>query len=378
MNGRQGSMDWPLFAAILLMLGFGIVLVYSSSFALSQHKYGAADVLLARQSIRALLAIACFMLCINVDYHFWGRWSGVAYIVAIVMLVALFVMPSSHAINGARRWLALGPLQFQVSDFARLALILFLSRKCEQIGLELKTWRVFARQLAIIGIIGGLILIEPNFSTSAIIAVIALGMLFISGARFWHLCAIALPLIPVAVLLVLRTPYRFKRLVGFLDMSDRKSDIGYQAYQSLVGLGNGGLFGVGIGKGQQKFFYLPEAHTDFIFSILGEEIGFIGVMAVFAVLGFIVYRGMRIARNAPDRMGQLLAFGFTFAVALYAVLNASVASGLVPTTGVPLPFLSYGGMSLVFTMASMGIVLNISGHSSAPSPVAGGKGKRQL
>lgn len=378
MNARQGSMDWPLFGAILLMLGFGIVLVYSSSFALSQHKYGAADVLLGRQSIRALLAIGCFMLCINVDYHLWGRWSGIAYLISIVMLAALFVMPASHVINGARRWLSIGPIQFQVSDFARMALILFLARKCEQIGPDLKTPRVFMRQLAIIGVICGLVLIEPNFSTSAIIGVIALGMLFISGARFWHLSAIALSLVPIAVVLVLRTPYRFKRLVGFMDMSGRKSDIGYQAYQSLVGLGNGGLFGVGIGKGEQKFFYLPEAHTDFIFSILGEEIGFIGVMAVFAVLGFIVYRGMRIARNAPDRMGQLLAFGFTFAVALYAVLNASVASGLVPTTGVPLPFLSYGGMSLVFTMASMGIVLNISGHTSIQAHVSGVKGKRPL
>jgi cell division protein FtsW len=378
MNAKQGSMDWPLFGAILLMLGFGIVLVYSSSFALSQHKYGAADVLLGRQSIRALLAIACFMLCINVDYHVWGRWSGIGYVLAIVMLAALFVLPSGHVINGARRWLSIGPLQFQVSDFARLALILFLARKCEQTGAELKTWRVFARQLLIVGIICGLILVEPNFSTSAIIGIIALAMLYVSGARFWHLGAIALPLIPVAVLLVLRTPYRFKRLIGFLDMSNRKSDIGYQAYQSLVGLGNGGLFGVGIGKGEQKFFYLPEAHTDFIFSILGEEIGFLGIMIVFGILGFIVYRGMRIARNAPDRMGQLLAFGFTLAVAIYAVLNASVASGLVPTTGVPLPFLSYGGMSLVFTMASMGIVLNISGHAPAPAPVANVKGKRHV
>lgn len=373
MNARQGTMDWPLFAAIMFMLGFGIVLVYSSSFAFSQHKYGAADVLLARQSIRAVLAIACFMVCINVDYHFWGRWSGIAYLAAIVLLGALMILPEGHAINGARRWLSIGPLQFQVSDFARMALILFLARKCEQIGPELKNGRIFTRQLVIVGIICGLVLIEPNFSTSAIIGIIALAMLFVSGARVWHLALIALSLVPVAVLLVLRTPYRFKRLAGFLDMSSRKSDIGYQAYQSLVGLGNGGLIGVGIGKGEQKNFYLPEAHTDFIFSILGEEIGFIGVMAVLAVLGFIVYRGMRIARNAPDRMGQLLAFGFTFAVAVYAVLNASVASGLVPTTGVPLPFLSYGGMSLVFTMASMGIVLNISGCTSAPMTATRGK-----
>jgi cell division protein FtsW len=373
MNGRQGSMDWPLFAAILCMLGFGIVLVYSSSFALAQHKYGGADFFLARQSVRAVLAIACFMICINVDYHVWGRWSGMLYLLSIVLLIALFFLPASHSVNGARRWLMLGPLRFQVSDFARLALVMFLARKCDQTGPELKNIRAFAKQLAIIAVMCGLILIEPNFSTAAIIGIVALGMLFLSGARFWHLCALVLSAVPVAILLVLHTPYRLQRILGFLDMSNRKADIGYQAYQSLVGLGNGGLLGVGLGKGEQKYFYLPEPHTDFIFSILGEEIGFIGLILVLAVLGFIVYRGMRIALNAPDRMGQAMAFGFTFAVALYAIINASVASGLVPTTGLPMPFLSYGGMSLVFTMCSMGIVLNISSRSSGWLTKAEGK-----
>ena len=366
-------MDWPLFAAILLLLGFGIVLVYSSSFALAQHKYGVADFFLARQSARALLAIACFMLCINVDYHVWGRWSGIAYLLSIVFLAALLFLPESHVVNGARRWLALGPVRFQVSDFARLALILFLARKSEEVGSELKNAGVLVKQLVMIGVLCGLILIEPNFSTAAIIGVVALAMLFVSGARFWHLAALVLSAVPVAAVLVLRTPYRRERITGFLDMSSRKADIGYQAYQSLVGLGNGGLFGVGLGKGEQKYFYLPEPHTDFIFSIIGEEIGFIGLLIVLAVLGFIVYRGMRIALRAPDPMGRTMAFGFTFAIAAYAAINASVASGLVPTTGLPMPFLSYGGMSLVFTMMSMGILLNISTRSQAQTTGTGGR-----
>lgn len=364
MNPRQTTLDWPLFAAILLMLGFGIVLVYSSSFALSQHKYGGADFYLARQSIRALLAIACFMICINVDYHRWGRLSGIAYLGAVALLAALLCLPAHHAVNGARRWLTLGPIQFQVSDFARIALFIFLARKCEEAGNDLQESRVFIKHLAIIGVVCGLVLLEPNFSTAAIIGGIALAMLFISGARFWHLFLLVLSAIPVAVLLVLRTPYRHQRLMSFLDLSNHQRDIGYQTFQSLVGLGNGGLFGVGLGKGEQKFFYLPEPHTDFAVSILGEEIGFIGLLVVFSVLAFIVYRGLRIALNAPDRMGQVMAFGFTSAVAIYAIINASVASGLIPTTGVPMPFLSYGGMSLVFTMSSMGIVLNIASCSS--------------
>lgn len=364
MNTRQGSLDWPLFAAILLMLGFGIVLVYSSSFALSQHKYGEADFYLARQSIRALLAVACFMICINVDYHRWGRLSGIAYLAAAGLLAALLFLPAHHAVNGARRWLTLGPLQFQVSDFARIALIIFLARKCEEAGNDLQQPKVFIRQLVMIGVVCGLVLVEPNFSTAAIIGGISLAMLFVAGARFWHLCVLMLSAVPAAVFVMLRAPYRHQRLMSFFDFANHQQDIGYQTYQSLVGLGNGGLFGVGIGKGEQKFFYLPEPHTDFAVSILGEEIGFIGLLVVFAVLAFIVYRGLRIALNAPDRMGQVMAFGFTAAVAVYAIINASVASGLMPTTGVPMPFLSYGGMSLVFTMSSMGIVLNIASRST--------------
>ncbi|MBN2188198.1 MAG: putative lipid II flippase FtsW [Chitinispirillaceae bacterium] len=381
MNGRQGGMDWPLFAAILIMLGFGIVLVYSSSFALSQHKYGEADFYLARQSIRALLAIACFMICINVDYHQWGRFGGVAYLMAVALLVTLLFLPAHHAVNGARRWLVLGTVQFQVSDFARIALIIFLACKCEAAGEELRSPGAFFKLVVMIGIVCGLVLAEPNFSTAAIMAFLALAVLFVSGARFLHLGALSLAAVPAAVLLVLRTPYRAKRLISFLDLSGHQNDLGYQAYQSLVGLGNGGLFGAGIGKGEQKFFYLPEPHTDFAVSILGEEIGFIGLLAVFAVLAFIVYRGFRISLNAADRMGQLMAFGFTAAVAVYAIINAAVACGLMPTTGVPMPFLSYGGMSLVFTMSSMGIVLNIAsrsaGRMTAREAVFSGGGMRR-
>jgi cell division protein FtsW len=374
MKTRQGTMDWPLFAALLLMLGFGIVLVYSSSFALAQQKYGGADFFLTRQGIRALMAFVCFMVCINVDYHLWGRWSGVAYLAAAAMLAVLLFLPKEFIINGARRWLPLGPLQFQVSDFARMALVVFLARKCEQAGGDLKDAKVLFRYLLLIGLISGLILLEPNFSTAAVIGVIALATLFMSGARFWHLCAIAFSFVPVAALLVLKEPYRLDRFLGFLHLSETKNGIGYQVYQSLVGLGNGGLFGVGLGKGEQKLFYLPEAHTDFIFSIIGEELGFFGIIVVIAVMAFIVWRGMRVALHAPDRLGQSMAFGFTFAVALYALIHACVSSGLFPATGLPMPFLSYGGMSLIFTMCSMGIVINISNHErKSPVELGGGR-----
>jgi cell division protein FtsW len=188
-------------------------------------------------------------------------------------------------------------------------------------------------------------------------------MLFVAGSRFWHLAGLALAMIPVAVIVAISAPYRLKRILAFTNMSEHKNGIGYQAYQSLVGLGNGGLFGVGLGQGTQKYFYLPEPHTDFVFSILGEEIGFVGLIIVLALFAFLIYRGMKIAFNAPDKSGQLMAFGFSCIVAIYVIVHACVNTGLIPTTGIPLPFLSYGGMSLIFTMSSMGILLNISSQS---------------
>ena len=363
MNNRMARMDIGLFTALLIMLGFGIVFVYSSSFALAQYRFGGSDFFLARQTVRAVLAIVSFMIFINVDYHIWGRLSNLIFIIAILLLLSVIILPGSHAVNGAKRWISIGSLSFQVSDLARMALILVLARSCEKAGTEIQKWRVLVNHLLKIGIICGLILLEPNFSTCVIVALTGLAMLFLSGAKASHLSALFLSLIPAAVFLVILEPYRFARWKGFMNLSNTTKSLSYQVYQSLIGLGNGGLFGVGIGKGEQKFFYLPEPHTDFAISIMGEEIGFIGLMVVFAIFIFIISRGMRIAIHAPDKMGQLMAFGFTFVIAVYTILHSCVGAGLVPTTGVPLPFLSYGGMSLVFMMSSMGILLNISSQA---------------
>jgi cell division protein FtsW len=230
-------------------------------------------------------------------------------------------------------------------------------------GDSLQEPKQFAQFLIKIALLCGLIILEPNFSTACIIGIVGLSMVFVAGARFWHLAGLLLAIIPAAAVVAASAPYRMRRILGYLHTSNHKGDIGYQAYQALIGLGNGGAFGVGLGEGGQKYFYLPEPHTDFIFSILGEEIGFVGLMAVLALFGFIMYRGMKIAFNAPDKMGQLMAFGFSFILGLYVVVHACVNTGLIPTTGIPLPFLSYGGMGLVFTMSSMGLLLNISSQS---------------
>jgi cell division protein FtsW len=362
-------MDMGVFAAVLALLGFGVVLVYSSSFALAQDRFGGAGFFLERQAIRVLIALVAFVVFMNVDYHVWGKFNGVFYAVAIGLLLAVLALPGSAAVNGAKRWLTLGPVQFQVSDFARLALIILLAARCERAGESLRDIRTFGLLLARAGAICVLVALEPNFSTAALLGVLALAMLYAGGARLTHIAGLILAGIPLAAIFMLSAPYRRARVMTFLGMGEHVERVGYQAQQALIGLGNGGLFGEGLGQGTQKYFYLPEPHTDFAFSILGEEIGLVGLVLVLAVFGFIVYRGFRIAVYAPDKTGQLMAFGVSLVLGLYVLIHAAVNVGLMPTTGVPLPLLSYGGVSIILTMMGMGMLLNISSQARQ-TPVA--------
>ena len=365
MHEKWSRMDIGIFVSSLVMVGLSIVLVYSSSFAVAQHSFGGADFFLARQVIRAAIALVCFMIFINVDYHFWGKHSHIAYFVVVALLAYLLLMPGHHAIHGAKRWISLGFIQFQASELALLVLVALFADSLQTIGEDVRHPRQFMNFLMKLGIVCGLIALEPNFSTAFIVGVVGILMLFVAGAKFFHLASLLMLAIPAAVAFAIAAPYRLRRIMAFLHWSEHKDGIGYQAHQSLIGLGNGGIFGVGLGAGGQKYFYLPEPHTDFVFSNLGEEIGFVGLLAVMAIFGFIMYRGIKIACNAPDKMGQIMAFGFTFIMGIYVVVHACVNTGLLPTTGVPLPFLSYGGMSLIFTLSSMGLLLNISSQSGA-------------
>ncbi len=364
MIDRIAKMDKGIFLLSLLMMGFGIVFVYSSSFAIAQQRFGGSDFFLARHILRVFLALICFFTFLMIDYHSLGKYSNIAFAIAVVLLIYTLTLPDSQAINGAKRWAQIGIFRFQVSEFARIALILTLAMHFEKHGDRIREGCVFIQQLIKIVIVCGLIVLEPDFSTAVIIGCIGLSVLFVAGAKVLHIGGVILTFVPLVILTVIASPYRLQRLVGFANMSGNKNGIGYQTYQSLIGLGHGGLFGVGLGQGEQKYFYLPEPHTDFVFSILGEEIGFIGLCVVVILFGILLYRGMRIALRAPDKMGQCMAFGLTLVLGLYVILHAFVNTGIVPTTGVPLPFLSYGGMSLIFTMSSMGILLNISSQLS--------------
>ena len=364
-----GRIDKGILFSSLLLMAFGIVFVYSSSFAVAEQKFGGSDFFLFRHLFRAGLGITGLFVFMNWDYHKVSKLSRLGYFVAIAMLVYILMLPDSTAINGSKRWINLGFLRFQVSEFARIIMIIAVASTISNLESSIKDRNTFFMLLAKVGVICALIVLEPDYSTAMLTGVIGFAVIFVAGARLSHIAMIVVGIIPVGIIGVISSPYRYRRLIAFMNLSDSKSDIGYQTYQSLVGLGNGGLFGTGLGQGEQKFFFLPEPYTDFIFSMIGEEIGFIGLMIVLGVFSFLIYSGLKVAMNAPDKLGQLIAFGLTLVIAVYATLHIAVNTGLVPTTGVPFPFLSYGGMSLVFNMCSIGILLNISSQRAQANPL---------
>jgi cell division protein FtsW len=282
---------------------------------------------------------------------------------AIILLALVLAMPESSVVKGAKRWISFGPVTFQVSEFARIVLIVNLAKKLSESKETIGTWQGLIPHIVKIGIIAGLIIAEPDFSTAAIVTCIGLGMIFVAGGRLGHLLSFCGLGAAVSLLAVLTSSYRFERVKAFMNLSEYEQTTGYQTMQALIGLGNGGFFGTGIGKGEQKFFFLPEPHTDFTFAIIGEEVGFIGLIVVLILAGILVFKGLQIAKNCGDLTGKLMAFGFSCSIAVYILLHSAVNTGLVPVTGVPFPFLSYGGMNLIFTMISLGILLNISTHS---------------
>ena len=363
MNKKISYITIFLFVATLALIGIGTIWVYSSSFALAQTKFGESDYFLIRQLIRTGIALVFFMIFINVDYHIWGKISSYFYIITISLLIFILVSPTTSAVNGAKRWVSFGIIRFQVSELALFVMVIFLAYQLSKAGEEIREWKKLINFLIKIGIISLLIAFQPNYSTAFIVGLIGFSMIFVAGARLSHLIAIFLSILPLVVIGAFGAGYRRQRILAYLNFSEHKSGIGYQLYQSLIGLGKGGVFGVGIGHGEQKYLFLPEPHTDFVFSILGEEIGFLGLMIIILLFSLIIYCGIKIAFSAPDKFGQYIAFGFTFVLAIYTLIHAAVNVGLIPTTGIPMPFLSYGGMSLIFNISSMGILLNISNQT---------------
>ena len=348
---------WILIPVILLLV-FSIGAVYSASSDYSLFKYKDASHMFRLHLIKILLAIAFIFIFAKIDYKYYRNISKYLIWGSIISLLLVFIIGVS--IKNVNRWINIGPISFQPSDFAKYTLVFYIShllvKKKEYLD---KLYRGYLPVLLYIMIVCSLVALQPNFSTSMIIFGSCILLLLMSQVKFKHILITGLCLMPVAVAFILTKSYIRSRIENYADFTSGGT-AQHQLYQAIIALGNGGIFGVGGGNSLQKQFFLPEAHGDFIFSIIGEEYGFIGAFVVVFMFALILIRGYKVAKKIPDEFGKYVAFGITTVLASYAVVNMSVACGIIPTTGVPVPFISYGGTALIFNSIAVGILLNIS------------------
>jgi len=361
---RKLQADEWLFAGVLALALFGVIMVYSASAVVDGGGSGQSQYVV-RQGLWAVAGLAAMFAGMRLDYRVL-KGGGVAYgllALTVVLLLAVFAFPE---INGARRWIRFSHFSLQPSEVAKLALAVFLARFLERrAGDEGNFRRTFAPAVALTGLLAALVVAEPDLGTAMMLVVICVTMLYTAGARLRHMALAAAPALVAAAALLLFVPWRLKRLVTFLDPWADPQGAGYQVVQSLLAVGSGGVHGLGFTEGRQKMFFLPFAHSDFIFAVVGEELGLLGGLGVVALFGLFLWRGMRAALRAPDRFGMLLGVGVVTGVVAQALFNISVVLSLVPTKGIPLPFISYGGSSLVPTLFAVGVLLNISQQGSA-------------
>jgi len=362
---RKLKSDRILFLSTLLLVGLSIVMVYSASAVVALERYQQPYLFLTKQLMWATLGMALLGLVMRVDYRFYREpvfiWACLG--VATLALVAVLFSPP---VNNARRWFAVGGLGIQPSELAKLSAIVFIAALLER---RMHRINEMGHVLVPIGIVVaglvGLILLEPDFGTAMSLALIATVMVFAAGLNYRYILGAALVALPLVAVLVMGSAYRRRRVLTFLDPWQDPLGDGFQIIQSLIAVGTGGISGRGLMNGVQKLFYLPEPHTDFIYAVIAEELGLIGATCVLACFCVITWRGIRVALRAPDAFGGFLALGLTTMIAAQAFVNMSVVLGLLPTKGIPLPFVSAGGSSLLVNLLGMGVLLNVSQHASS-------------
>jgi cell division protein FtsW len=362
--GRRSRSFMALFAMIAVLNGVGLTMILSASSVSSMAETGSPWYQFTRQALWFVAGLIGLVVALRIDYRSWRRWAGAFYVLAVALLVALFVPGIGREVNGARRWIGVGVVQLQPSEIAKLALLLAVSDLLARRSHLMGDTRVTLRPvLVMFATVGALVMFQPNLGTTVLIFAIVFVMLFVAGTPGVYLALLAGAGVAAALLLSILAPYRMARMTCFADPWADQLDCGYQPIQSQVALNHGGVVGTGFGQGRAKYGFLPEADTDFIFSVVGEETGFLGtsvVVALFLGLGAVA---VKVALNAPDRFGLLVATGIATWILVQAFVNIGVAVGILPNTGVPLPFVSAGGSSLLVTMIASGILLNISRHT---------------
>jgi cell division protein FtsW len=362
---RKLKSDKLLFTATLLLVCTSIVMVYSASAVVAREKWQDPYRFLFKQAAWVLIGLSLVPIVMRIDYRSYRQpiviWTALG-VAAVALVAVLFSTP----VNGASRWLHVGPLGVQPSELAKIALILFTAAL-----LERRMDRIDDLSYALLpiglttGLIVGLIVVEPDLGTAVSVLVIACSMVFAAGVSYRYVIGLALVSLPALYLVVMAKQYRAQRMLAFLDPWSDPQGSGYQMIQSMIAVGTGGIFGAGLMRGVQKLFYLPEPHNDFIYAVIAEELGLLGATTVLACFCVITWRGLRTAARAPDRFGAFLAVGLTTMIAFQALLNISVVTGLAPTKGIPLPFVSAGGSSLLINLLGMAILLNVSQHASS-------------
>jgi len=362
--------DTMVLFIVLALAGLGITMVYSASCILALEKFGNQYYFLQHQAILAMAGVVLMFAVMKIPYSVYYTLAYPILGIGLALLTLLYVPGFGHTVAGATRWLRLGSFVFQPSEVVKLTVVIFMSYSLSKKQEKIKTFSIgFLPNIFIALVALFLIMKEPDFGTSILLVVIVLIMMFVAGTKVRYIFLTMLGSLPIFYLLIIRADYRLARILVFLNPWSDPQHAGFQITQSFIAFGSGGLWGLGLGEGRQKLFFLPAPHTDFIYAVIGEELGFLGTALVLALFLTLVRSGIKIAWKTLDPFGCLLAIGITAMLGIQALVNMSVALGLLPTKGLPMPFVSYGGTSLIISFIAVGILLNISTTVTAGAPV---------
>ncbi|NDI33666.1 stage V sporulation protein E [Chengkuizengella sediminis] len=362
MSKIRSAPDSLIIVSTLLLLGIGLIMVYSASAVLAFHNFGDSLFYLKRQFIFAVLGIIALFVTMNIDYWSWKKFAKVILISGFIMLILVLIIGDVR--GGAKSWLGVGSLGIQPSEFMKLAIVLFLAKFLAERQTEITSFfKGLMPPLLLVGTSFAMIMLQPDLGTGAVLVGASIIVIYVAGAKISHLVSLAMIGVVGLVGLIITAPYRLKRITGFLNPWEDPLGSGYQIIQSLYAIGPGGLVGLGLGRSRQKYNYLPEPQTDFIFSIISEELGFIGGSVVLLLFLILIWRGFRVAITAPDSFGSLLAVGIIGIIGVQVMINIGVVIGMFPVTGITLPLISAGGSSLTLLLTAIGILLNISRYS---------------